>query len=445
MSPIREILEVCVVLALLLSPLRDNFDIRRLSPNDGLTLKQRQKLRQEIRLGIEKLASPDYRVRHQATVALSEIGPPARTQLLQALKSSDAEVELRSKILLRLIDVAELWLPSLVTYSAEQVPFSDVIADIAAQTRNTVQAGDAFNSFNQVPMTIHIERLPFWEAIDTVCRLCGNHIRSALDPKARGVTLVSGAPGVNPIAYSGPLRAELTSAQLTFIDRLDFKTDDSDVTHDFTMKFQVLWESHFRLLAYQPEPEVVRATTDAGEDLCSIQSSDGGWKIVDPNTRELTFKLHLDPPKGASKLLDVLQVRLGLVAVGDMQTLIVSDLSNLQPYSHEDAELQVEEVRLKGPHWEITVVVSRENGLPDPPEVLFYENKFVAYDAAGNPLMLRSQSHSLTDEGARLVLSFVSRDGSGEPKSLRFDFPRIRSERHLEFSFRDVPIPRKRY
>lgn len=392
---------------------------------------------------VQQLGAPSYRQRDAASRALANLGPDARTALLRAVESDDPEIELRARVLLRLLHVSEIWMPSWVDCRASDQQVSEVFRKLAAQSGNRLLTGDAFSSFREAPVSVGLGSTEFWRAVDELCRLTGNHVRATYDPHRPGTVIVAGSPGQFPLAYAGPLRAKVTSARRTFNEELDLKTGDSNTTHTFQLSFQVMWEDRFALVAYRPDLELLEAHTNVGQALAATEPPGDGWRIVSPGTRQLNLKLALDPPEGNSTHLEVLRLQLGLAAVGHMQTVVIDDLASDSPHRYGGTQIVVEKVRQKGPRWEITVVVSNENGLPDPQEIVFYENKFEAYDASGRPLSFRSQSHSLTDEGARLALSFAA-DGAGEPAILHFSFPRIRSQRNVEFVFHDVPLPTNR-
>lgn len=392
---------------------------------------------------VQQLGAPSYRERDEASRTLAGLGNEARTALLRAADIGDPEIELRAQVLLRLLQVGEIWMPSRVECAAAEQKASAVFRTVAEQTNNRLLTGDAFSSFRDEAVSTRFSNVEYWRAVDELCQLSGNHVRPTYDPHRPGTVVVAGAPGQFPMAYSGPLRAKVTTARRMFIEELDLKTGDSNTTHTFQLGFQVMWEDRFSLVAYRPEPELLEARTDTSQDLTATQPPGEGWRIVSPGTRQLNLKLALDPPEASSTQLDVLRLGLGLVAVGNRQTVVIDDLVSDEPHVHEGIALVIQEVKQKGPRWQITVVVAHEDGLPDPQEIVFYENEFEAFDAAGKPLNFLSQSHTLTEAGARITLSF-SGDGAGEPTTLHFSFPRIRSERNVELVFRNVPLPKNR-
>lgn len=393
---------------------------------------------------VRKLAAPSYHERDLASDALEGIGPNARPALLDAAESEDLEMRLRARALLRLLRVSELWTPSHVDHVADGNDASEVIRALIEQTGNRLHLGDNFGSPREAPITTTLRGVPFWEAVDRVCRQSGNHIRPTYDPHRPGLVVVSGAPGQYPVAYSGPVRGTVVSARRVFIEELDLKTGDANITHTFQLTFQFIWEDRFRLVAYRPQPELLEALTDAGQELSATQPPVGGWNVISPSTRQLTMSLRLDPPEGSSTRLGELRLQLGLIAVGDMQTLVVDDLSADVPHRHGPNTLTVQKVEQKSSRWEITVLITSDAVLPEPQEIAFHENQFDVFDAENNPLALRGQSNYLTEDGVRMTLALSGNGSSGPPSTLHFSYPAIRSQRKLEMVFRDVPLPAAR-
>ncbi len=74
-------------------------------------------------------------------------------------------------------------------------------------------------------------------------------------------------PGRFPTAYAGPLRAQVTGAVRSFSEKLDYGEGPSQKLHTFELEISVLWEDRFHLVAYRPQPTLVRAVTDTGVSL----------------------------------------------------------------------------------------------------------------------------------------------------------------------------------
>jgi hypothetical protein len=281
--------------------------------------------------------------------------------------------------------------------------------------------------------------------LDEICRQSGNLVRHHYDARTPGLVVVAGSPGRFPTAYAGPVRARLTSARRVFIEEHDYEDATSDVTHTFQFNVQMIWEDRFRMVACRSQPELIEAETAAGEQLSSAQPAGATWNVTSPGTRQLAMSLRVQPPSTAVDRLRVLRVSWGLIAVGDMQSLVVEDLSSAAPHLADGMELVVESVQERpGGRYELSLVVNRDLVVPTPPEILFQENEFALFDAEGRPFRQQGQTNSLTDQGARIRITFVGQSPQSVPKALQFSYPRLRDERELEITFRDVPLPTAR-
>ncbi len=199
---------------------------------------------------------------------------------------------------------------------------------------------DQYGAFEDKPIDAKFEPGEFWPTVDEVCRRTGNRLRPHYDSRQPGIVLTTGNPGSYPIAYSGPIRAQITSARRAFSEDLDYETGRSETTHTFQINLQMMWEDRLRLIAYRSQPELVTARTDAGTTVASTQPSAVGWNVAGSGTRQLTMNLRLHPPATSAKKLDQLTLKWGLIAVGDMADLTVTDFSMKTPFYQDDVELR---------------------------------------------------------------------------------------------------------
>jgi hypothetical protein len=422
----------------------------------------------EIEQLVDRLGDSSSQTRQDATLRLAQRGEKARPALEQAARSLDVEVALRAQQLLQLLKVERLWLPSvcgpfpaaakLTAEPATQVDgaalASTLLEQIAEQTGNRLLLGDSFGSFHDMPVpvlcrdaatrTAESGTIPFWMAVDAVCRQSGNHVRPGYRKQDAGLVVVAGDEGLCPVAYAGPMRGSITSVRRAYAEESEFQSGHVQVTHTFQVGVQLLWEDRLQLIAYQSRPELIEARSDHGDALTLSEPERSGWSVVTPSRRQLTYQLRLDPPSWDARSLEVLRVRFGFVAVGDPREAVINDLQTTKPHFFEGISVVVEKVEPKGPGWEITVHLMPESAVPDPPEALYYENRFEASDEQGRQLKLRETSHWLSEQGARFALLFAAENRQVPPKQLKITFPSIRSQRDIELVWHDVPLPASR-
>ena len=398
----------------------------------------------EIRIArlIRGLGSDSYLDRDRAHDELASLGPAARRQLEQAVENPDPEVRLWAKELLKHIRVGELWLPARVHYQASQVPASEALAAIAGQTGNRVLVGDQYGAFRDQPVDLDHGDSAFWEVVDDLCRRSGNRVRPHYDTRTPGLVLVSGALGKNPVAYAGPVRAMVTHARRVFTEDLDYEQLEPERSHTFQLDLQAIWEDRFRLVAYRSQPELVEAVTAGGAALAATQPTSGSWTTAGPGTRQVALSLRLHPPATTARAIDTLKLKWGLIAVGDLATIEVADLLSTEPHFQDDVELVVEGFQPgPGARCELTLVVVRDLVVPEPQELLFQENEVELFDAQGRAFRKQGQTNNLSERGAVMKLTFTGESAESMPKLLRFNYPRIRSQKDLEIVFRNVPLP----
>jgi hypothetical protein len=278
--------------------------------------------------------------------------------------------------------------------------------------------------------------------LDDVCRQTGNHVRTDTEGRQRGLLVVGGAAGRYPTAYAGPLRAQITEELRTFSEKVQFGEENRVRSHTFELDLSVSWEDRLRLVAYRGQPEVVEAVTDSGLRLASQQWGGGRWTVLGNGERQFSATLKLSPPPTSAKKLDRLAVKWTLMAVGDMATLAIDDLSGRQPRREGDIEMSIESLeRHDDDRVEMSVLISRDGPLPDPTEVLFKDYTVELLDAEARVCRCQSQANSMADGGVQLRLVFCGDFAKSPPKSLRLTYPQLRDQRDLTLVFRDVPLP----
>lgn len=391
---------------------------------------------------IRQLGSATYRERREATQELAALGLESREQLEAAARDDDPEIRLRAKELLTQLKIRQLWSASQVRLPAGKSPASSLLKALAEQTGNRVLMGDQYGSFHEHDVVLEATPDGFWQTIDEIGRQSGNRVRPHYDTRQPGLVVVAGPVGKFPVAYVGPIRAQITSARRVFTEELDYEDFDSELTHTFQLNLQMMWEDRFRLVAYRSQPELALARTDTGVELSSTQPSASGWNVAGGGTRQITMSLRLHPPSTAASHLETLKLRWGLIAVGDMATLEVAHLESTEPHFQDDVELVVESLQTgPGSRCELSLALIRDLVVPEPQEVLFQETEVELFDAEGRAFRKQGQTNSLSELGAKLKLTFQGESNDSQPKTLRLVYPRLRSQQDVEIEFRQVPLP----
>jgi len=397
----------------------------------------------EIRVArlVRQLGSSDFSSREQANQSLAKLGAEGRPHLELALESDDPEIRLRARNLLNRLDLDEFWRSRSVSCQAQGDPASKILESLAKQSGNHLFMGGTYGGFNDLPVDLDCKNLPFWEAVDEVCLKTKNHVRPHYDSRLTGLVVASGPSGGFPVAYAGPLRAQITSARRVFVEELSYEDKKSDVTHTFQINLQVLWEDRFRLVAFCTQPEVILAETDTNQAL-SAASNSSSWNVATTSTRQLTANLRLSPPAAGAQKLKTLKLRWGMMGVGNIAQLEIADLTPHKRHQQEGATITIESFDARpGGRYEVGLLLCRDTAMPDPPEIMQQENDVELIDEAGNAFRVQGQSSVLTDEGVQMHVNFAADSSETAPKAIRVSYPRFRSRRDVEITFKDVPLP----
>jgi hypothetical protein len=248
---------------------------------------------------------------------------------------------------------------------------------------------------------------------------------------------------MNPVAYAGPIRAELTEARRVFSAQLHYASATTHVEHAFEIGLFVTWEDRLQLVAYQSGPEIVLAETESGERLRPTRPVAPDWNVLGRNTRQLAATLHLEPPPIAEKRLRRLVVKWPMMAVGDRAELVVVTPTTGDQAHQDDLVLSVESVAEDGSgRHRAKVLIGRDLVHPRPAEVLLYECDLQLEDAEGRPFERQGMRGSLVGASARLVATFRPRRVDAVPACLRLTYPRIRDVEEVTIEFGDVPLTR---
>ncbi|MCE9604148.1 MAG: hypothetical protein K8U03_04510 [Planctomycetia bacterium] len=394
---------------------------------------------------VRDLGADDYRIRARADEQLAKLGSQASLELAKAGADADPEVRLRARELLKHIRIEELWRASRFQYLDAGKPASKILAAIAEQTGNHLLLGDQYGNFEDKPLDVRFERGEYWPALDDICRRTSNKLRPHYDTREPALVVTAGESGKFPVAYAGAIRAQISSARRAYSEEIDYETSKSDRSHTFQLNLQMMWEDRFRLIAYRSQPELVVARTNAGTEIAATQPGTSGWNVAGGGTRQLTMNLRLHPPATAASKLETLTLKWGVIAVGDMATLTINDLERRGPHYQDDVELRVEQVeQSSGLRCEVGLLVLRDLVLSDPQEAFFQECEVELLDQHKTPYRKQGQNNSYESDGARMKFTFIGESTDSKPTTLRFGYPRIRSQRDVMITFKDVPLPNGR-
>lgn len=402
---------------------------------------------EETRLArlVERLGDASFREREAADAELARLGPTARDTLVAALTSGDVEVRIRARKLLERLAVDELWAGTHFDPPADAQPPGALFAAVMAQTGNRLLLSERYAVLPETPLQLTPGRRRFWPVMDELCGLIDCRFRGHYELLAPGIAVVSGSRGQNPVAYAGPLRAQLTTARRVFQEDFDYAAAAGERQYSFQLHLDLVWEDVFHLVAHRAQPVLIRATTPDGREVSSEQPTGGAWHAVSAGTHQASASLRLHPPPMEAAQFSELALAWELIAVGDAETIAMDPRADHQTHYSDDAAVTVIDCRIdKAGRVELEVSVARDLPIPDPAEILVHENRLALFDASGAAYRSQGQSHAITPDGVTYKLTYLPPTSTSQPERLNVTYPRIRSRRTLELVFQDVPLPHVR-
>jgi hypothetical protein len=213
---------------------------------------------------IQQLGSPDPKTRAAARKSLEALGPDTLPQLRKALNHPDLEVRKRIGEAVPALETALLVAPKLVTLKAEKKSARQLLEELAQQT------GYKMDIWNDDPRDLHtvdLEKVPFWKAVDEVCRRSNIGPLMGYGDERLRFQKENGFPA--HIAYSGPFRFVPTTFQhnrsLTF-RRLGEPEKPAERSDTLTLNFTLHAEPKTAMLS-MGDPHVLEAIDTEGASL----------------------------------------------------------------------------------------------------------------------------------------------------------------------------------
>jgi hypothetical protein len=176
--------------------------------------RRRKASAEQIAQWLKELGDNSYKVREAATKALIEVGQPAVPGLEQAMRGNDPEVRRRAESMIETIEVNEALAPTLIDLKVADMPAPDVVTLFNRQSRLKLdlvpQQGPARTQMEQKKLTLDMDGVPFWEALDRLCEAAGLTVLSLTPTQAQVQLAEAGSRFRAPTAYSGPFRMRVT-------------------------------------------------------------------------------------------------------------------------------------------------------------------------------------------------------------------------------------------
>ena len=179
---------------------------------------------------VEQLGSPRFQEREDAAEGLRKLGGAALPALRTAMQNDDMERKSRATALVAEIEARLMVEPTLVKLAYRDRPLLEVVADLGNQSETSISLfPDNAPAWADRRITLEAaEPVPFWEAIEHLCREAGLAVTNGQfatpmgpnpNPAVRrrlrtaSLQLVQSTTLPGPSGVNGPFRAIVTSIQ----------------------------------------------------------------------------------------------------------------------------------------------------------------------------------------------------------------------------------------
>jgi len=447
---------------------------------------------------VSQLGSTRYSDREKAASALEKLGAEAIPALREALDSHDPEVRSRAVALLDKIDSELMTRPTMIKLDFEDQSIDEVIKAINAQQVAITLALEPDNPVLTKGRRITVresEPVPFWKAIDLICKAGGlQHnpaTNMAMPGRGQVFRLFPGTSPSGPTSDSGPFRATLNSVHLhrdmSLVQGVPFAgvlppdpqapvplppqriavvpaAGPQPVSEQFYAQMQVMAEPRLTILQSH-EIKLQEAVDEKGQSLIPpsagrmTQQFSGYYGYGTSAFVQLQVALHR--PENPGKMIKSLR---GVVPVTvtarkpDPLVIPLKDDSIGKPFRSSDVILTVHQVAPDPNNQRTSIELSVRPlgtsgdavgppGLARPDFVGFRapnlaQNQIEILDAQGKVLQGFPTNTHLQPDEMRMTVTILPapQQGVGAPAQVRY-YSLSRAKADVSFEFTDIPIP----
>ncbi len=339
---------------------------------------------------------------------------------------------------------ATLPAPTLVSLRANDTPLASVAADLGKQAGLSIRVIDA----NVPPVTLRVEREPFWAAMR---ELCGKASCNPSTSNAPDLILLE--PGDTfakfPFVLSGPMLLQAEEMHRT----QTVHATGANPSSTFDISFTAYIDPAIRVLQHAGEIKVISIQDDAGNSLASTQPPELAPGDV-PDTEPLwQFSLTsaLTYPKNPGKRIASFKGEVILWALKRSETWEVADFRKARNVSKSVGGVRFTIAKATPGAESLKVEVSAtRDGASDERWNLFktlsLAHTLRACDAKGRALYLMGAGGPRDERRVAQTCQFSPNDPNagvnvGEPVKLIWELPLEIEPMSIPFEFKNLPIP----
>jgi hypothetical protein len=270
----------------------------------------------EVGLVVERLGSPDYRLREKAHGELAAIGEAARTELILARRHLDPEISIRATHLLDCLDREAMWSGSSVKLRPGCHRAEHLLEEIARQSGIPISISRLGETSPEAYVPISGVETEFWRAVDAVCKDLHGALRWQFD--TRGGSSLVWVPSAGPLATSvcGALRCEILSAEPIVVETMSGQTTAAALE----LGLRLSWEPKLDVVAVQERPHVHFEAARMECDESAARPESQAWQFVRNDVPTTTTAVRVPLKNWDQKLFQKSTVRWDVIAVGPQGT-----------------------------------------------------------------------------------------------------------------------------
>jgi len=312
----------------------------------------------EVRGLVRRLNAPQLAQREEAERQLLDLGPKVLELLPEPNDRLPVETQQRlARVRQKLQQAAteQTAQGTRITLDAKEMPLPEVLAALEAQSGNKIELATAPPPGEEVPkLTLSLEKVLFWQALDQVLDQSGLTVESYGEPGRLRLVgrLDENLKRSGRATYSGPFRIEPV-----FIEaRRDLRNPAGKLLR---LTLDVAWEPRLAPISLTQKLADLSAVAPDGTAL-PVDDPDAELDVPADglNSVQLPIPLAL-PPRSVTEIAS-LRSKLTAMLPGKVERFAFDDLQKAEPIEKRiaGAVVKLEQVRKNNAAWEIRIRVT---------------------------------------------------------------------------------------
>ncbi len=318
---------------------------------------QEADLGEQVARLVEQLDAMSLADREAAEKELSALGPKVLAHLPTPNRRMAAEQRQRLERVRQKLESASAEAatrPTQVTLSGEDLPLSEVLAEIQRQTGNTIvdfreQVGQ---QTAELTVSVDFQETPFWEAMDQLLDETGLTIYGygGEGQLALVSAMAAYAPRGDTGIYSGPFRFEPVELEA----RRNLRSDQGALLR---LRLEASWEPRLIPIALQQATDALSAQDDLGNTLTLLNAGRDLEIPVVPNSSIVEMEVPFELPSREATEIAEIKGSLNALLLGERVKFRFDNLAGARKVVKKKGKVEVvlENVRRNNLAWEVQI------------------------------------------------------------------------------------------